>query len=91
MTNIELFSKVTELATLDEKQIAKITARLPEYKRGSSLIGHSTSQSSYSLQTMQMISDSPLSRMKQCLSSDRQKVQGTYKKHITILKRKNLQ
>lgn len=68
MTDIEIFKQVTDIATLDKAQIAKITARLPEYKRGSSIIGHSTSQSSYSLQTMQMISDSPLSRMKQCLA-----------------------
>ena len=68
MSNIELFKKVTDLVTLEKGQIEKIISRLPEYKRGSSIIGHSTSQSSYSLQTMQMISDSPLSRMKQCLA-----------------------
>jgi hypothetical protein len=88
LTNIELFSKVTELATLDEKQIAKITERLPEYKRGSSLIGHSTSQSSYSLQTMQMISDSPLSRMKQCLAQIDKKYKALQEAYYNIEKKK---
>ena len=66
--NIELFTKVTDVAKLSKKQVAKISARLPEYHRAKSIIGHGTSQTSYSLQTMQMISDSPLSRMKQCLA-----------------------
>ena len=90
MTDIEIFNQVTEITTLDKEQIAKITERLPEYKRGSSIIGHSTSQSSYSLQTMQMISDSPLSRMKQCLAQI-DKNTRQYRKHTTKLKRKNLQ
>tara|TARA_R110002096_G_scaffold304000_1_gene498931 strand:- start:389 stop:1180 length:792 start_codon:yes stop_codon:yes gene_type:complete len=68
LTDIEVFKQVTDIATLDESQIAKITSRLPEYKRGKVMIGHGTSQTSYSLQSMQMISDSPLSRMKQCLA-----------------------
>jgi type I site-specific restriction endonuclease len=96
MTNIELFDKVFDLATLDKQQISKIISRLPEYKRGSSMIGHGTSQSSYSLQTMQMISDSPLSRMKQCLAQIDKKykaLQEAYykieKKKITIDKLKN--
>ena len=88
MTNIELFSKVTDLATLDEEQIARITERLPEYKRGSSLIGHSTSQSSYSLQTMQMISDSPLSRMKQCLAQIDKKYKALQEAYYNIEKKK---
>ena len=88
MTNIELFNKVTDLATLDEKQIAKITARLPEYKRGSSMIGHGTSQSSYSLQTMQMISDSPLSRMKQCLAQIDKKYKALQEAYYNIEKKK---
>jgi DNA-binding transcriptional regulator YiaG len=68
MNDITIFNSIPELATLDKQQVAKITSRLPEYHRGKALIGHSTSQTSYSLQTMNMISDSPLSRMKQCLA-----------------------
>ena len=68
MNDITIFNSIPELATLDKQQVAKITERLPEYHRGKSIIGHSTSQTSYSLQTMNMISDSPLSRMKQCLA-----------------------
>jgi len=68
MNDITILNSIPELATLDKQQVAKITERLPEYHRGKSIIGHSTSQTSYSLQTMNMISDSPLSRMKQCLA-----------------------
>lgn len=68
MNDITILNSIPELATLDKQQVAKITERLPEYHRGKALIGHSTSQTSYSLQTMNMISDSPLSRMKQCLA-----------------------
>ena len=88
MTDIEVFKQVTDIATLDKKQIAKITARLPEYKRGSSIIGHSTSQSSYSLQTMQMISDSPLSRMKQCLAQIDKKYKAIQEAYYNIEKKK---
>ena len=88
MYDMEIFKQVTSIVTLDEKQIAKITARLPEYKRGSSIIGHRTSQSSYSLQTMQMISDSPLSRMKQCLSQIDKKYKAIQEAYYTIEKKK---
>lgn len=53
---------------IPKESFDQIVSRLPEYERGSLLIGHSTSQTGYSLQTMTMISDSPLSRMKQCLA-----------------------
>lgn len=88
MTDIEIFKNVTDVSTLDEKQIAKITARLPEYKRGSAIIGHSTSQSSYSLQTMQMISDSPLSRMKQCLAQINKKYNALQEAYYKLEKKK---
>ena len=88
MTDIEIFKQVTDIATLDKAQIAKITARLPEYKRGSSIIGHSTSQSSYSLQTMQMISDSPLSKMKQCLAQINQKYNALQEAYYRIENKK---
>ena len=88
MTDIEVFKQVTDIATLDEAQIAKITSRLPEYKRGKAIIGHGTSQSSYSLQTMQMISDSPLSRMKQCLAQIDKKYQAIQEAYYKIEKKK---
>ena len=85
---MEIFKQVTDIVTLDKEQIEKITARLPEYKRGSSIIGHSTSQSSYSLQTMQMISDSPLSRMKQCLAQIDKKYKAIQEAYYKIEKKK---
>ena len=56
------------MVTIEKEQLEKIKNRLPELYRGKALIGHSTSQASYSLQTMTMISDSPFARMKQCLA-----------------------
>ena len=88
MTDIEIFKQVTDVTTLNKEQIAKITARLPEYKRGKALIGHGTSQSSYSLQTMQMISDSPLSRMKQCLAQIDKKYKAIQEAYYKIEKKK---
>ena len=88
MTDIEVFKQVTDIATLDKEQVAKITSRLPEYKRGSSIIGHSTSQSSYSLQTMNMISDSPLARMKQCLAQIDKKYKAIQESYYKIEKKK---
>ena len=82
MTDIEIFKQVTDITTLNKEQIAKITARLPEYKRGKAIIGHGTSQSSYSLQTMQMVSDSPLSRMKQCLAQIDKKYQAIQEAYL---------
>jgi DNA-binding transcriptional regulator YiaG len=88
MTDIEIFKHVTDMVTLDSAQVEKIKSRLPEYKRGSSMIGHSTSQSSYSLQTMQMISDSPFSRMKQCLAQIDKKYKALQEAYYKIEKKK---
>lgn len=56
------------MVTLSKKQLEKISSRLPIFHKKSYLIGHSTSQSSYSLQTLNMINDSPISRIKQILA-----------------------
>lgn len=95
-SNIELFKNVSSVSTLDEKQLVRIKERLPEFHRGKALIGHSTSQTSYSLQTMQMINDSPISRMKQCLAQINNRylaLQETYykleRKKILIEKLRN--
>lgn len=71
LNDIELFD--SKFITLGKKEIEKIKSRLPILQRDSYLIGHSTSQTSYSLQTLNMISDSPLSRMKQCISQIKHK------------------
>tara|TARA_R110000787_G_C13394438_1_gene442912 strand:+ start:860 stop:1651 length:792 start_codon:yes stop_codon:yes gene_type:complete len=76
------------LKTLNKEQIAKINSRLPEYHRASEIIGHSTSQTSYSLQTMTMISDSPLSRMKQCISQINKKYQALQEAYYRIENKK---
>lgn len=84
MNDIQFLGNLPKLSNLNEQQIKKITDRLPEYYRGKSLIGHSTSQTSYSLQTMTMISDSPLSRMKQCLAQIDKKYEALREAYFKI-------
>ena len=88
MTDITLFTESANLTTLDKNQIEKIKSRLPEYHRTSAIIGHSTSQSSYSLQTMNMLDDSPLSRMKQCISQIHHKQQALQESYFKTEKMK---
>lgn len=87
MSEIQL-SEVSNLITISKEQLDKINKRLPEYHRASLIIGHSTSQTSYSLQTMQMMSDSPLSRMKQCLSQINRKYQALQEAYYKIENKK---
>lgn len=84
MSSLELFDSVTDLVTLNNTQIQHIKDRLPEYHRGKMIVGHSTSQSSYSLQTMQMISDSPYSRLKQCLAQIGKKYSALREAHFKV-------
>jgi len=88
MSDIELFGGITDLITIPKEQLAKIADRLPEYFRAKEIIGHSTSQSSYSLQTMNMISDSPLSRMKQCISQINKKYNALQEAYYKIENKK---
>ena len=91
MSDIEVFNDTfdeIEFKTIPKQQIAKIKSRLPEYKRGKAVIGHGTSQSSYSLQTMNMISDSPLSRMKQCLAQIDKKYTALKEAYFGLEKKK---
>jgi len=74
----------TNFVSLTKQQIEKIQSRLPEYHRASYLIGHSTSQTSYSLQTMQMMSDSPLSRLKQLISQINKKYQALREAYFKV-------
>ncbi len=76
------------LITLNKEQIEKINTRLPEYHRANTIIGHGTSQTSYSLQTMQMMSDSPLSRMKQCLAQISKKYNALQEAYYKIENKK---
>lgn len=73
---------------ITKNQLAKIESRLPELYRAKAIVGHSTSQSSYALQTLQMIDDSPMSRMKQCLSNIEHKYQAVREAYFGIEKLK---
>ena len=79
---------VFENTSISKVNSDRIIARLPEFQRGSALIGHSTSQTSYSLQTMNMISDSPLSRMKQCLAQISKRYNALREAHFKVEKMK---
>ena len=80
MNDISIFDNTG----LEKKQIDKVIARLPEYHRGSDIIGNSTSQTSYSLQTMNMISDSPFSRLKQCLAQIDKRYNALRETHFKV-------
>ena len=82
--NIDVFQN-TSISVIDRE---RIISRLPEYHRGSAIIGHSTSQTSYSLQTMNMISDSPMSRMKQCLAQINKRYSALREAHFKVEKMK---
>ena len=82
--NIDVFQN-TSISAIDKD---RIISRLPEFHRGSSIIGHSTSQTSYSLQTMNMISDSPMSRMKQCLAQINKRFGALREAHFKVEKMK---
>ena len=91
---IDLFEN-PYLTTVNPEMLKTIKDRLPEFHRVKLIIGHSTSQTSYSLQTMNMISDSPLSRMKQCLAQIGKKYDALREAYFKIegykLEIKNLQ
>jgi len=73
---------------ITKSQLAKIESRLPELHRAKAIIGHSTSQASYALQTLNMLDDSPMSRMKQCLSNIEHKYQAVREAYFKIEKDK---
>ena len=73
---------------ITKNQLAKIESRLPELHRAKAIIGHSTSQASYALQTLNMLDDSPMSRMKQCLSNIEHKYQAVREAYFKIEKMK---
>ena len=76
MNDLVLPDSISDLIKIDKKLMDKINKRLPEFNRTKAMIGHSHSQASYSLQTMNMIDSAPLSRMKQCLSQIRKKYEA---------------
>ena len=73
---------------ITKNQLEKIESRLPELHRAKAIIGHSTSQSSYALQTLNMLDDSPMSRMKQCLSNIEHKYQAVREAYFKIENKK---
>lgn len=76
MNDIKL-SEFLPPEVITKKQLEKIVSRLPELIRVKAKIGHSTSQTSYALQTLAMLDDSPMSRMKQCISNIEHKYQAS--------------
>ena len=73
---------------ITETQLDKIESRLPELHRAKAIIGHSTSQTSYALQTLTMIDDSSYSRLKQCLSQIEHKYHAVREAYFNIEKMK---
>jgi len=90
MNEIKLksFSDNLPVKAITKNQLEKIESRLPELYRAKAIIGHSTSQASYALQTLTMLDDSPMSRMKQCLSNIEHKYQAVRESYFKIEKLK---
>ena len=90
MNEIQLktFSDNLPSQTITKNQLEKIESRLPELHRAKAIIGHSTSQASYALQTLNMLDDSPMSRMKQSLSNIEHKYQAEREAYFNIEKKK---
>lgn len=88
MNDIELLDSLSLIPSIDSKQIEKITKRLPEYRRTKSIIGHSTSQTEYTLLTLNMINDSPMSRMKQCMAQIDRRFRAVQEAFFDIEKKK---
>jgi len=72
------------LTTISPEMMESIKNRLPEFHRVKLIIGHSTSQTSYSLQSLNMISDSPYSRLKQCMAQISKKLAAVREAHFKI-------
>ena len=85
---LKTFSDNLPVKAITKNQLAKIESRLPELHRAKAIIGHSTSQASYALQTLTMLDDSPMSRMKQCLSNIEHKYQAVREAYFNIEKKK---
>jgi len=81
---LKTFSDNLPAKAITKNQLAKIESRLPELHRAKAIIGHSTSQASYALQTLTMLDDSPMSRMKQCLSNIEHKYQAVREAYFKI-------
>ena len=85
---LKSFSDNLPTKAITKNQLAKIESRLPELHRAKAVIGHSTSQASYALQTLNMLDDSPMSRMKQCLSNIEHKYQAVREAYFSREKMK---
>ena len=87
-TEIELLDQLPTIPSITEKQLAKIKKRIGEYKRAKTIFGHSTSQTAYTLLTLNMISDSPMARMKQCMAQIDRKFLAVEEAYFDIEKKK---
>ena len=90
MNDVKLsnFSDGLTTNSITKKQLEKIESRLPELHRVKAIIGHSKSQASFALQTLNMIDCSAMSRMKQCISNIEHKYQAVREAYFKIEKMK---
>jgi hypothetical protein len=65
---VQLAQSAGGLATIGEKQLAKITERMIEIDRANHTAGRSNTQTTNQLMTLTMLSDSPYRRLRQCLA-----------------------
>ena len=92
-TTVEISKAVDSIfpvlpCSLSEESVQKIFDRLPELVRGKKSIGRRNSQTTSTLQTLNMISDGPFRQMKQCLSQIGNKRDALTECYFTIEKKK---
>ena len=66
--SFQLAKSVGGLATIGEKQLAKISERMIEVDRANHTTGRSNTQTTNQLMTLTMMTDAPYRRLRQCLS-----------------------
>ena len=66
--SVQLAKSAGGLATIGEKQLAKISERMIEVDRANHTAGRSNTQTTNQLMTLTMMTDAPYRRLRQCLS-----------------------
>jgi hypothetical protein len=97
-TFLQIFSRagdpnansLIEFKTFDETKLAKIAERMPEINRATNVFGRQNSQATSKLMSLNMISQSPYRRLKQCLAQIERKRQAL-KENIFKLRKEKIE
>jgi len=81
---------LVDFKVFDEIKLAKIAANMPEINRATSTFGKQNSQTTSKLMSLNMISQSPYRRLKQCLAQIERK-RGALKENVFKLRKEKLE